>query len=158
MTGSDDVVSFDVDATVEAIRGALDGEAGDVHAIAVYTPDAYELAYVDGVTRSFYDDDERMAAHFDRIHRYAGIDFSEIELFVDDLFPVAGGVEYIATGMEHLTVIRVYAGDEGVFVSAEPSIDPSAVVEAVREAVDVRLGAPGEGGSDDDGAPGDGGS
>ncbi|WP_277554304.1 hypothetical protein [Halobaculum limi] len=140
MTTSESVVSFDVDAVIAAIEDALD-DADSLHVVAPFTPETYELAYVDDLTHSFYRDDEEMTAHFDRIHEYAGIDFSEIGLVVDDLFPIANGVEYIATGLDYLTVVRVYTGREGLFVSLDPGADPTVVVEAMRDAVDADLGA-----------------
>lgn len=143
MPGSDEVASFDVDAATAAIRDAL-GDGSDLHVVAAFTPESYEIAYCDGFTRSFYADDEEMADHFDQIHRYAGIDFSEIGLFVDDLFPVGGGVEYIATGMEHLTVVRVYTEREGLLLTLDTDADVTAVVEAVRDAIDPALGATGD--------------
>lgn len=143
MTGGDAVVSFDVDAATAAIRNAL-GDGSDLHVAAAFTADAYEIAYCDEFTRSFYADDEEMAGHFDRIHRYAGIDFSEIGLFVDELFPVAGGVEYVATGMDHLTVVRVYTDSEGLLLTLDPDADVTAAVEAVRDAIDPDLGATGD--------------
>jgi len=143
MPGGDEVVSIDVDAATAAIRDTLD-DGSDLHVVAAFTPDTYEIAYCDEFTRSFYADDEEMAGHFDRIHRYAGIDFSEIGLFVDELFPVAGGVEYVATGMDRLTVVRVYTGSEGLLLTLDPDVDVTAPVEAVRDAIDPELGATGD--------------
>ncbi|MFC7136015.1 hypothetical protein ACFQRB_04490 [Halobaculum litoreum] len=100
--------------------------------------------YVDDPTRAAYDDDAEMAAHFDRIHQYAGIDFSEIGLFVDDLFPAAEGVEYLATGMDYLTVVRVFLGDEGLLLSLDPDADVARVVDAVDAALDADLGSAGD--------------
>ncbi|MFC7070881.1 hypothetical protein [Halobaculum lipolyticum] len=135
-------VSFDVDAAVAAIRDAVDDE--DVHVVAAFTPDTYELLSVDERTRSRYTEEAAMRAHFDRIHEYAGIDFSEIGLFVDDLFPVADGVEYIATGMDYLTLVRVFVGTEGLLLSLAPRVDVAPVVEAVDGAVDADLGSAGD--------------
>ncbi|MXR41768.1 hypothetical protein GRX01_10525 [Halobaculum sp. WSA2] len=143
MTGGDEVVSFDVDAATAAIRDALD-DGSDLHVVAAFTAEAYEIVHCDEFTRAFYADDEEMGAHFDRIHRYAGIDFSEIGLFVDELFPVAGGVEYVATGMEHLTIVRVYTGREGLLLTLDPGVDVTTAIEAVRDAIDRDLGATGD--------------
>lgn len=138
-----DVVSFDAAAAVEGISAALDDE-DDLHVVAAFTPGTYDLVHVGDLTRSVYADDEEMRAHFDRIHAYAGIDFSEIGLFVDDLFPVAEGVEYLVTGLDYLTVVRIYAGREALFVSVDTDVRPATVVDAVREAVAVDLGAAGD--------------
>lgn len=143
MTGGDEVVSFDVDAATAAIRDALD-DGSDLHVVAAFTAEAYAIVHCDEFTRAFYADDEEMAGHFDRIHRYAGIDFSEIGLFVDELFPVGGGVEYVATGMEYLTIVRVYTGREGLLLTLDPGADVTTVIEAVRDAIDRDLGATGD--------------
>ncbi|MFC7097521.1 hypothetical protein [Halobaculum marinum] len=142
MPGSEAVVSFDVDAAVNEIEAALDDDE-HLHVAAVFTRDAYDLAYVDETTRSMYGDDGAMRSHFDRIHEYAGIDFSEIGLFVDDLFPVAEDVEYVATGMDYLTVVRLYVGAEGLLCSLSPDADVTAVVDAVDAALDADLGSTG---------------
>jgi len=143
MTEDDAVVSFDVDAATAAIRDALD-DGPDLHVAAAFSPDAYEIVHCDEFTRSFYDDDEEMRGDFDRIHRYAGIDLSDIGQFVDELFPVTGGVEYIAIGMDHLNVVRVYTGSEGLLLTLDPDVDVTAPAEAVRDAIDPELGATGD--------------
>ena len=143
MADSDEVVSFDVAAARAGVEAAL--EDGALHVVAPFTPDEYEVVHCDELTRSFYADDAEMTDHFDTIHRYAGIDFSEIGLFVDDLFPVGGGVEYIATGMEHLTVVRLYVDREGLLLTLDADADVTAAVEAVRDAIDSDLGATGGG-------------
>lgn len=143
MAAGEAPVSFDVDAAVAAIGEEVDDD-GDLHVVAAFTPETYELVSVDDRTRSFYADEAEMRAHFDRIHEYAGIDFSEIGLFVDDLFPVADGVEYIATGMDYLTLVRVYVGTEGLLLSLDPDVDVAAVVDAVDGAVEADLGSAGD--------------
>lgn len=142
MIEDDAVVSFDVDAATAAIRDALD-DGPDLHVAAAFSPDAYEIVHCDEFTRSFYDDEE-MRGDFDRIHRYAGIDFSEIGLFVDELFPVTGGVEYIAIGMDHPNVVRVYTGREGALLTLDPGADVTVAVEAVRGAIGPDPGATGD--------------
>ena len=143
MTASEGVVSFDVGAAIGSIERAL-GDDADLHVAAAFTPEAYEIVSVDDLTRSLYTDDAAMRDHFDRIHRYAGIDFSEIGLFVDELFPVADGVEYLATGMDYLTVVRVYVGsEEGLLLTLSPDAEVGAVVDAVADAVDADLGSTG---------------
>jgi hypothetical protein len=144
-----DVVSFDVGAAIAGIESAIAGiesaiaDPDVLHVVAVFTPDTYELAYTDDLAKSFYPSDDEMTAHFDRIHQYAGIDFSEIGLFVDDLFPVADGLEYMVTGLDYMTLVRVYAGQEGLFLSVDPGTDPTVVVDGIRDAIDVDLGAAG---------------
>ncbi|MFC6787043.1 hypothetical protein ACFQFH_14505 [Halobaculum halobium] len=143
MADSDAPVSFDADAAVAAVHDAFD-DGSDLHVVAAFTRDAYDIVYCDEVTESLYADRGEMSEHFDQIHDYAGIDFSEIGLFVDELFPGAGGVEHIATTMEHLTIVRMYAGNDGLLLTLDPSADVAAAVEAVRDAIDPELGATGD--------------
>ncbi|WP_224334283.1 hypothetical protein [Haloprofundus halobius] len=133
MTHSSDVVTFDADAVLGAARDAVDGP---LYSFAVYTPEAYELLHVDDVTRTFYRDREQMVAHFDEIHNYAGIDFAEIDLLTEELFPIADRVNYVTTAMDYLKFLRIYFDREGIFLALAPDEPVVSIVEAVADAVD----------------------
>ncbi|WP_224448970.1 hypothetical protein [Haloprofundus salilacus] len=133
MPHGSDIVTFDADAVVRAARGAADGP---IYSLAVYTPEAYELLHVDDVTLTFYRDEEQMLAHFDQIHDYAGIDFAEIELLTEELFPIADRVDYVTTAMNYLKFLRVYFDREGIFLALAPDEPVTPVIEALREVVD----------------------
>ncbi|QCJ46174.1 MULTISPECIES: hypothetical protein [Haloprofundus] len=133
MTHGSDVVTFDADAALGAAREAVDGP---LYSFAVYTPDVYELLHVEDATQTFYRDREQMVAHFDQIHSYAGIDFAEIDLLTEELFPVADRVNYVTTAMDYLKFLRIYFDQEGIFLALSPDEAVTAVVEAVEAAVD----------------------
>jgi hypothetical protein len=118
-----EVVSFDADA---ALADAQDAVEGTLFAFVEYDADEFNPLYVDDATLTFYDDEQHMLAHFDEIHSYVHVDFMEMGIFVDDLFPVADHVRYITTGMDYMTLVRVYADREGVFVAlaADESVQP----------------------------------
>ncbi|WP_101295196.1 hypothetical protein [Halegenticoccus soli] len=127
------VVSFDAEAAREAIRDAVDGS---LWALVEYDADSFNPLYVDDAALAFYDDEERMLAHFAEIHSYVYIDFAEMDLFTD-LFPVAERVEYMVTGMDAFNLVRVYvSAREGLFMTLDADEPVRPVVEAIRETVD----------------------
>lgn len=126
------VVSFDADAAREAIEAVLEGP---LYSLVEYDADAFNPLYVDDETMGFYEDEEEMLDHFEQIHSYVHLDFAEMELFVDELLPVANRVEYIATGMDVLTFVRIYVGSEGLFVAVDPDEPVEPIVEAIKDTV-----------------------
>lgn len=129
---SSSVVSFDADAALEAAREAVEGP---LYSFVEFDREAYNAMYVAEETLGFDPDRERMDDHFARIHSHARLDFTEIELFTEELFPIADGVEYIVTAMDYLTLVRIYAGREGVFIALGPDEPVEPVVAAVEEIV-----------------------
>ncbi|WP_129114299.1 hypothetical protein [Halegenticoccus tardaugens] len=127
------VVSFDAEAALAAIAETVDGS---LWALVEYDAESFNPLYVDDAALALYDDEAQMSAHFERIHSYVYLDFSEMELFAD-FFPVAERVEYMVTGMDAFTLVRVYVADrEGLFMTLDPAEPVRPVVEAVRESVD----------------------
>ena len=82
-----------------------------------------------------YEDEAAMQEHFDQIHSYVHLDFAEMDLFVDEVLPEANRVEYIATGLDVLTFLRIYVGQEGLFIAVDPDEPIEPIVEAVKKAV-----------------------
>ncbi len=132
VTNPSDVVSFDADAAKEAIESVLEGP---LYSLVEYDAEAFNPLYVDDETMGFYADEAEMLEHFEQIHSYVHLDFAEMDLFVDELLPVADRVEYIATGMDVLTFVRIYVGNEGLFVAVDPDEPVEPIVEAVKESV-----------------------
>jgi len=121
----------------EAAVEAAQSVAGDgVRTVVTFDREGFDVVYVDDIVDTFYDDREHMQAHYEQIHSYVNVDFTEQALFVDELFPVAEDVRYMATGLDFSTLVRVYVGAEGLFLSLDPGVDVEAVVEAI-EAVAV---------------------
>lgn len=123
-----DIASFDADAACDAARDAVDGP---LFAFVEYDDGGFNPLYVDDATLLFYDDESHMLAHFEEIHSYVHVDFMEKEMFVDTLFPVADRVRYITTAMDYMTLVRVYAGRDGVFAALAPDEPVGPVVDAV---------------------------
>ncbi|MFB6136241.1 MAG: hypothetical protein ABEJ04_05740 [Halobacteriaceae archaeon] len=127
------VVSFDAAGALAAARGVA-GEA--VRVCVEYDDESFRVLHVGDEVAAVYGDEEAMYDHFEEIHSYVHVDFTEKELFTDTLFPVADGVEYMVTGMDAFTLLRVYVGDEGLFFSLDPGTAVVPLVEAVRDALE----------------------
>lgn len=104
---------------------------GPLYSVIRYDADDFEPLFVADVTRSMYPDEEVMNDHFERIHDYVNVDFMEMDLFSENLLPAAGEVNYITTGMNDLKIVRVYDGQEGVFLAVNPDETVVPLVEAV---------------------------
>ncbi|MGM0604456.1 MAG: hypothetical protein ACQETB_02160 [Halobacteriota archaeon] len=124
------VFGADTDSIVASLREACDGT---LYVVVEYDADSYEAVYVSDAMRSYYDDEAAMYDHFDRIHSYIHVDFAEIDLFTDTLFPIADDVEYIATSLDFIKLVRIYDGTGGVFVTVDPEEPIVDLVAAVRE-------------------------
>jgi len=62
---------------------------------------------------------------------YVHLDFTEKEFYKEDIFPLSERVRYLATGFDVFTVVRVYFGDEGLFLSLDRGEPVEPVVDAV---------------------------
>lgn len=127
------LTSLDAEAMRDAAADAVDGT---LRSFVEFTDEEFRLVYVDDVTRSFYDDESHMMEHFEEIHSYVHIDFTETDFFTDRLFPLASDLRYHATSLDVFTLVRVYFGDEGIFVALdhEEPVEPVvAAVEAVHD-------------------------
>ena len=126
------VVSFDGDA----VRGAVEARVeGTLRSLVEYDRDAFNPLYVDDVTLSFYEDEEQMTAHFERLHSYIHLDVTEMDLFTDELFPVADRVRYLTTAFDLFTLVRVYVDDEGMFMALDPDEPVEPLVHAIEDVV-----------------------
>lgn len=132
-----EILDSDGDAVVDAVTSAAPDA---VRAVVEYDTESFNVLYVDEVTRSLYESDEQMQGHFAEIHSYVHLDFSEMALFTEDLFPRADAVEWLATSLDQFTLLRIYVGDQGLFVSlaADQSVEP--VVDAVADVVEGAAG------------------
>lgn len=123
---------IDPDAAVEAARSV----AGDgVQTVVSFDRHGFDVVYVDDAVLAAYGDREAMLDHYEEIHAYVNVDFTERDLFTTELFPVADQVRYMATGMDFSTLVRVYVEEEGVFLSLENGEDVEAVVAAIERVV-----------------------
>ena len=126
------VVGFDADAACEATRSAV---SGTLRSFVEFDGEQFQPLYVDDATMAFYDDEDHMRSHFARLHSYVYLDLAEMDLFTEELFPVAERVHYITTALDLFKLVRIYHGDEGVFVAIDHDEPVTPVVEAVEGAI-----------------------
>lgn len=122
------------DAMVDRLKEAADGP---VFVVVEFTADEFDLAYVSSATRETYEDEAAMYDHFETVHEYVNLDLTEIDLFTENLFPIADDVRYITTALDIGKMIRVYVGDRrGIFVGLPTDAEVEPVVEVLAEAAD----------------------
>ena len=121
--------AYDADAAVRAITDTI---TGPLYSFVEYDTDGFRPLYIDDRTIELYDDREEMAEHFQRIHTNVHMDFMEITLFKNTLFPVADRVEYMVTAMDFLKIVRIYVGDDGLFLAVDPDEPVGPIVDAVK--------------------------
>ena len=127
------LVDFDADAALATAREVGDGA---VHLCVEYTPKEFRTLYADELTTALYAGDrEEMESHFEEVHSYVHIDFTEKDLF-SEVFRGAGEVRSFVTLMDHVALIRVIVGRQGLFLSTDPDADVTALVEAIETALD----------------------
>ncbi|WP_135852884.1 hypothetical protein [Halorussus salinus] len=134
MADSEDstLVEFDADAALAAAR---DEEGASVRLCVEYTPDEFHTLYADETTMALYAGSEsEMRDHFEEVHGYVHVDFTEQDLF-GDLFRGAGEVRSFVTYMDHVTLVRVLVGQQGLFLSLSPDSAVTPVVETVEGVV-----------------------
>lgn len=124
------LTSLDGQAMFDAVEDVVDGT---IRSFVEFDAEDYNLIYVDDVTLTFYEDEAHMREHFDEIHSYVHIDFTEIGFYTEELFPLSDRVRYIATSFEVFTLLRVYFGEEGLFVALDRDESVEPVVEALED-------------------------
>lgn len=128
-----EVVEFDADAAYEAAQSTV---SGTLRSFVEFDGESFNPLYVDDSTLSFYDDEEHMYEHFGQLHSYVYLDLAEMDLFTDELFPIADRVEYITTTLDFFKLVRIYRGGEGLFVALDHDEPVEPVVGAVRDAIE----------------------
>ena len=121
------LVDFDADAALAAVREVNEDA---LHLCIEYTPETFRTMYADELTMSLYGDREEMESHFEEVHSFVHIDFSEKDMF-GDLFRGAGDVRSFVTFMDHVALVRVLVEREGLFFTLDPDSDVTAAVQAV---------------------------
>ncbi|NHN59467.1 MULTISPECIES: hypothetical protein [Halorussus] len=126
------LVDFPADAALAAAREEADAAVG---LCVEYTPEEFRTLYADEQTVALYGGDrEAMADHFEEVHSFVHVDFTERDLFAD-IFRSAGEVRSFVTVMDHVALIRVLVGQQGLFLAVDPDADVTALVEAVEAEV-----------------------
>lgn len=127
-----EVVEFDADAACEAVQATV---SGTLRSFVEFDGESFNPLYVDDSTLSFYDDEDHMREHFSQLHSYVYLDLTEMDLFTDELFPVAERVEYITTALDFFKLVRIYRDGDGVFVALDHDEAVQPVVDAVENAI-----------------------
>jgi hypothetical protein len=126
-----------VDVDVAAVLETAHAVEGTLYSLVEFDRATFNALYVSEATRGLYDSDAEMDAHFERIHDYVNIDFTEIDLFTRDLFDVADHVRYKATGLDVMTILRVYLGDQtGLFLAIDRGDPIEPLVQAIETVVE----------------------
>ena len=128
-----EVVTFDADAALTAVQEVA---RGALHICIEYDSTDFNALYVDQMTVDLYGDTELMFEHFEEVHSYVHIDFTEQQMFEDVLF-AAGGVRAFTAHMDYTTLVRVLIGQEGVFFALDPGTSVTPIVEAVEDAIEA---------------------
>lgn len=127
------VVDFDAEAACDAVLETVEGR---LWSFVEFDAEGFDPIHVDEATLSFYDDEAHMHEHFGRIHDYVNVDLAEIDLFVEELLPIADRVEYLVTALDAFQLVRFYVDGQGVFLAIDPDEPVEPVVAAIREAID----------------------
>lgn len=128
-----EIVDFDAEAAVAAARKATEGP---LYSLVEFNFEGFNYLYVAEETRALYSSESEMEEHFHRIHSYVNIDFTEIELFTEDLFPMADQVRYKTTALDVMTLVRLYVTENsGVFIALDRGEEVEPVVEAIEQTV-----------------------
>ena len=117
----------------DMVRAVLDVADGTIQSIVEYDESEFNPLYVDEVTLALYRDEEQMHAHFEEIHSYVHVDFTEMALFTEELFPVSNDVRYLTAGFDTFTLLRVYFDNAGLFIALDPDEQVEPIVQAVEE-------------------------
>lgn len=129
VSNATEIVDVPADELVDELAAVVDGT---LYSVVEYDPAQLNIVYADEATLAFYQDRDHLIAHFERIHSHVHVDFEQMELFVDDLFPVADRVEYLTTALDFMTLVRVYNEKNGLFVAIEPDQPVEPVVDTIR--------------------------
>ncbi|WP_458188518.1 hypothetical protein [Haladaptatus sp. NG-WS-4] len=132
ISDSSSLVAFDADAAVAALRDTTDDA---VHLCVEYDTEEFKTLYADDTTLSLYADEREMLDHFDEVLSYVHVDFMEKDLF-EDVFRAAGDVRSFVTFMDHVTLVRVLVGQEGLFFTVDPDADVTDLVETVETSIE----------------------
>ncbi len=133
-TNDSAVVDLDVSAVRDAVLETVDGE---LLSLVEFDVREFNPVYVADATMAMYEDADHMRAHFERIHDYVHLDFTEQDLFTTELLPTEDRVHSITTRMDSITVVRFYHGDEGLFLALEAGEPVEPVVAAIEDVLET---------------------
>lgn len=133
-SNSSRIVDFDADRAVEALQDSVEGV---LYSVIEFDDESFNILYVDDNTLAFYDDKDHMLDHFDKVHSHVYLDFTEIDLFTDAIFPIADHVDYITTSMDYMKIVRIYQDRQGLFVALDRGEPVQPLVDTVFEIIEA---------------------
>lgn len=134
LTGPSELVSFDGVAALESTRDAV-GD-GLLSFVEFTSSDHTPLFVADSVVE-LYRDEAHLMDHYDRVLAHLNMDFMGRDAYEKTLLPNAGRVRAIVTRMEALILLRILAGDEGLYIALTPDANVQAVIDAVEPVMDI---------------------
>lgn len=132
-TNRSKLASFDADGVRRSVEEVV---SGTLFAFCEYDTSSFRPLYVDDRALASYESREEMLEHFEKIHTNVHMDFMQIELFKNTLFPAAERVEYITTAMDFMKIVRVYVGEDALFVAVDPDEPVGPIVETIKREVE----------------------
>lgn len=129
---STELVGFDAEPVVEAARTTVDGT---LYSVVEFDAEDWRYLHLAEETRAMYEDEVQMTAHFDRLHDYVNLDFTELDLFTDTLVPAAEEVRYLVTCLDLIKFVRFYHGREGLFVAVDTDEPVVPLADALTDAI-----------------------
>lgn len=132
-TNRSKLTAFDADRVRQVVQETV---SGPLHAFCEYDTESFRPLYLSDETVSIYESRDAMLEHFEKIHTNIHMDFMQSKLFRNTLFPDAERVEYITTSMDFLKILRVYVGDDGLFISVDPAEPVVPIVDAIKATVE----------------------
>lgn len=125
------IVDFDADSAVDFLKKEVDGT---LYSVVEYDKNTFNILYIDDSTLSFYDDKDHMLNHFEKVHSYVYLDFSQLDL-TETVFTEGSSVDYMTTAMDYIKIVRIYCGREGLFVGVDPGEQVVPLVDGVLDSV-----------------------
>ncbi|WP_226041960.1 hypothetical protein [Natrinema sp. DC36] len=132
-TNRSELSAFDADRVRQVVQETV---SGPLYAFCEYDTESFRPLYLSDETVSMYESRDAMLEHFETIHTNVHMDFMQSKLFRNTLFPDAERVEYITTSMDFLKILRVYVGDDGLFISVDPAEPVVPIVDAIKATVE----------------------
>ncbi|MFC6764851.1 hypothetical protein [Natrinema soli] len=132
-TNRSELTAFDADRVRQVVQETV---SGPLYAFCEYDTESFRPLYLSDETVSMYESRDAMLEHFEKIHTNVHMDFMQSKLFRNTLFPDAERVEYITTSMDFLKILRVYIGDDGLFISVDPAEPVVPIVDAIKATVE----------------------
>ena len=124
----------DVDAEVLAER-LSEAVTGRLWTLVEFDEESFNVLYAPDETIGMYGSESAMREHFGEIHGFVNLDYMEMDLFTDELFPHSERVRFLASGLDLFTMVRVYVDQCGFFVGVDADEEVLPVVETVEAVV-----------------------